>query len=311
MKKLIRNIMMVFVMTNCITWSNSAKAQTDVDAIMMNKNQFCEGLTYDYSSWNHYWEGTFKRDNQNLGTVSTQSVMYMANYGITDKLNVMTSAPYIWTKATEGTLHGMKGVQDLSVFIKWKPLTTSFGKNHFSLFTIGGFSTPLSNYVIDFLPLSIGLGSTNLSARAMIDFRRGRFTVTGSATYIWRSNIKIDRNSYYTTQLYLTNEVKMPDASFYQLRSGYRGKYLIAEVLLSNWTTLGGFDIRKNDMPFPSNRMNATMLGANVKYTLKKFTKLSLLAGGNYTIAGRNVGQSKAFNVGAFYAFYFGKKTKS
>jgi hypothetical protein len=78
--------------------------------------------------------------------------------------------------------------------------------------------------------------------------------------------------------------------------------------LLTNWTTLGGFDITKNNMPFPSNRMNATMVGANVKYTLKSFTNLSLLAGGNYTIAGRNMGQSKAFNVGAFYAFYFSKK---
>src|SRR5271169_4167029 len=212
----------------------------------------------------------------------------------------MASTPYRWTKATEGTLHGLNGVQDLSIFVKWKPLTISLGKNQLSLFTIGGFSTPLSNYEIDFLPLSIGLGSTNLTAKGMIDYRCGRFTVTGSAAYLWRSNVKIDQNSYYTTQLYLTNEVEMPNASFYQLRSGYRGKYLIAEVLLSNWTTLGGFDIRKNDMPFPSNRMNSTTIGANIKYTLKSFTKLSLLAGGNYTIAGRNMGQSTTFNVGAF-----------
>ena len=26
---------------------------------------------YSYGSWDHYWEGTFKRNNQNLGTVST------------------------------------------------------------------------------------------------------------------------------------------------------------------------------------------------------------------------------------------------
>lgn len=307
MKKLIKNILTVALLIG----SNTVWAQTDMDAIMMNKKQFCEGINYEYSSWDHYWEGTFRRDNQNLGTVSTQSAMYMANFGITSKLNVMASAPYIWTKATEGTLHGLKGVQDLSVYVKWKPVTTSFGKNQFSFFTIGGFATPLSNYVIDFLPLSIGLGSTNFTARGMIDYRRGRFTVTGSAAYMWRSNVKLDRNAYYDTQLHLTNEVKMPNAAFYQLRTGYRGHYLIAEALLTRFTTLGGFDIRKNDMPFPSNRMNATMVGANVKYTLKSFTKLSLIAGGNFTISGRNVGQSRAFNVGAFYAFYFGKRTKS
>jgi hypothetical protein len=308
MKKLTKEIVAIALLT-ILTCSMSA--QTDMDAIMMNKKQFCQGLAYDYSSWDHYWEGTFKRDNQNLGTVSTQSVMYMGTYGITNKLNVMASVPYIWTKASQGTLHGMNGVQDLSVVVKWKPYTITMGKNHFSFFTLGGFSTPLSNYVIDYLPLSIGLGSTNLTAKGMVDYKRGKFTITGSASYIWRSNVKIDRLAYYDTELRLTNEVQMPNASFYQLRTGYRGKYLIAEALLSNWTTHGGFDIRKNDMPFPSNRMNATSVGANVKYTFKKFTELSLVGGASYVIAGRNVGQSRAFNLGAFYAFYFGKKTKS
>jgi len=308
MKKLTRNVVTIGL---SLMASLAVVAQTDLDAIMMNKKQFCQGLTYDYSSWDHYWEGTFKRDNQNLGTVSTQSIMYMGTYGITNNLNVMASVPYVWTKATEGTLTGTKGIQDLAINVKWKAYTTSFGKNHFSFFAVGGFSTPLSHYVIDYLPLSIGLGSTNLTARGMVDYRTGKFTATGSASYIWRSNVKIDRNAYFDTQLHLTNEVQMPNASFYQLRAGYRGKYLIAEALLSNWTTHGGFDIRKNDMPFPSNRMNATMVGAYAKYTFKKFTELSLIGSANYTVAGRNVGQSRAFSVGVFYAFYFGKKTKS
>jgi len=305
MKKLLTAILLA-----SIAIPDLVSAQTDVDAIMMNKKQFCEGFTYDHSSWDHYWEGTFKRTNENLGTVTTQSVMYMANFGITDKLNVMAAAPYVWTHASQGTLHGMKGFQDLSVFVKWKPITKSLGRNRFSLFAIGGISTPLSDYVIDFLPMSIGLGSTNLMARGMVDYRRARFTVTGSATYVWRSNVKLDRDSYYDTELHFTNEVKMPNAALYQLRTGYRGRYLIAEALLTKWVTLGGFDITKNNMPLSSNRMKATMVGANIKYTLKSFTNLSLLAGGNYTIAGRNMGQATAFNVGAFYAFYFGKHTK-
>jgi len=294
-----------------IILSGSLSAQTEIDAIMMNKKQFCSGLMYNYSSWDHYWEGTLKRNNLNIGTVSTQSVMYGANYGITGKLNVMVMAPYVWTKATAGTLHGLKGVQDVSLFVKWKPVTQSFGKNKISLFAIGGVSTPLSDYVIDFLPLSIGLGSTNFIARGMIDYQYKRINITGSAAYVLRSNVKLDRDSYYDTEMHLTNEIKMPNASLYQLRVGYRGRYLLAEALLTNWTTLGGFDITRNNMPFPSNRMNATMIGANFKYTLKHYTHLSLLAGINYTVAGRNMGQSTAYNAGAFYAFYFKVKTKS
>lgn len=283
-------------------------AQTEMDAIMMNKKQFCNGFIYDHSSWDHYWEGDFNRDNKNIGTVTTQMVMFMSNYGITNNINIMAATPYVWTKASAGTLHGMKGVQDLSVFLKWRPLTKSFGQNKISLFGIAGFSTPLSNYAIDFLPMSIGLGSTNFIARGMVDYAHKRFTVTGSASYIRRSNVKLDRDSYYDTQLHLTNEVKMPDAAYYQLRTGYRGKYLIAEALLTNWTTLGGFDITKNNMPFPNNRMNATMAGGFLKYTVKQFTPVSLIIGGNYTIAGRNMGQSTTLNAGIFYLLQLRKK---
>jgi hypothetical protein len=297
--KLISMILMFPILTS---------AQTEMDAIMMNKNQFCNGPVYEHSSWDHYWEGTFKRDNENIGTVTTQMVMFMSNYGITDNLNIMASAPYVWTKASAGTLHGMNGVQDLSLFLKWRPVTKTFGKNKISLIGIGGFSTPLTNYVIDYLPLSIGLGSTNLTARGMIDYKHNRFTVTGSAAYIWRSNVKLDRDSYYDTQLHLTNEVKMPNASYYQLRTGYRGKYLIAEALLTNWTTLGGFDITKNNMPFPSNKMNSTMIGGYIKYTWKQLTNLSVLGGANYTVAGRNMGQTTSFNAGVFYLVQLGKK---
>lgn len=292
--------------------SSAASAQTDMDAIMMNKKQFCQGIMYDYSSWDHYWEGTFKRDNGNLGTVSTQAFMYMPNYGITNNLNVMASVPYVWTKASEGVLHGMSGMQDLSVYVKWRPLVKSFGKNKFSLFTVGGFTTPLSNYVIEFLPMSIGLGSTNLSARGMIDYRRDHFTATVSATYTWRSNVTLDKDAYYDTELHLTDEVEMPNVTMYQLRTGYRGKYLIAEALLTKTTTLGGYDISKNNgQLYPNLKMNSTVVGVNVKYTLKQFTNLAFTAGGGYTVAGRNVGQSKTFGVGAYYLIYLGKKTKS
>jgi hypothetical protein len=290
-----------------ITAFSSANAQTEFDGVMMNKHQFCSGFDYMYSSWENYWEGKLKRNNENLGKVTTQAVMFMPNYGITNNLNIMASANYVWTKASAGTLHSMSGLQDVSVFVKWRPVVKNFGKNKVSLFTIGGFSAPMSDYVVDFLPLSIGLGTRNLIARGMIDYQRGRMTVTASAAYIRRSNVKIDRTSYYDTEMRYTNEVKMPDATQYQLRAGYRGKLLIAEALLTKWTTLGGFDITRNNMPFPSNRMNATSVGAQLKYTFKRYPGLSLIGGGNTTIAGRNMGQSTGFNAGVFYAFYFKK----
>ena len=65
----------------------------------------------------------------------------MGNYGITSKLNVIVGAPYVETHATAGTLHGMKGIQDISLWLKWLPLEKQIGNGTLSVYTIGGFYT--------------------------------------------------------------------------------------------------------------------------------------------------------------------------
>lgn len=288
---------------------NQLSAQTDADAIMMVKNNFCTGLMYSHSSWSNYWEGTSKRNNENLGTVSNNMYAVMGNYGVTDKLNLLFGVPYVQTKASAGTLHGLKGLQDLSLWVKWNPIETKLGKGTFSLYGIGGVSFPTTNYVADFLPLSIGLQSTNFSLRAMVDYQIGNFFATASGTYVVRNNINIDRTSYYTTQIHLTNEVAMPDASNFQLRTGYRSGRMIAEAIVNQWNTLGGFDITRNNMPFPSNKMNATTVGVNIKYNIQAVDGLSLIGNGSITVAGRNMGQASTISGGVFYILDFSKKT--
>lgn len=281
-----------------------AHAQTDLDAIMMGKYNLCVGPTYSHSSWKNYWEGTYKRDNQNLGTVTANMYSIMGVYGISDRLNVLFGLPYITTKASAGTLHDSKGFQDLSLWVKWMPIEKKLGKNSvFSLYGLGGFSTPINNYQADYLPLTLGSHSTNLSARLMADYQHRAFFLTASGTYTYRNNITIDRTSYYTTEMHITNEVEMPDIASFNVRTGYRSFRLIAEAFFQQNKTLGGFDIRRNDMPFPSNRMNASIAGVHFKYVPKKIPALSFEAGGSYVFKGRNVGQATEYNASVFYIF--------
>jgi hypothetical protein len=298
--------LLIITMAACIP----SKAQTEIDGIMMAKNNYCSGIMYNYSSWDQYWEGTLKRNNLNLGTVSTSMIAYMGNYGVSDKLNVLFGLPYIKTKASAGTLHGMQGLQDLSLWVKWMPYEKEFGKSTLSFYAIGGVSVPVSDYTHDLLPLSIGLRSKTISLRAMADYQIGKWFATASATYVVRDKVTLDRESYYTTQLHNTNEVAMPDASTLNIRAGYRTGRLVAEAVWNKWTTLGGFDITRNNMPFVSNRMNASMLGINMKYNLKKIEGLSLIANGNITLSGRNMGQASTLGGGAFYIIDFSSKKK-
>ncbi|WP_183559256.1 hypothetical protein [Mucilaginibacter sp. SP1R1] len=287
----------------CLTISQFAEAQTDADALMIPKNYFCAAGVYTHNSWDHYWEGTFKRDNLNLGTVSSNVYSLGGNYGLSNTINLMFSVPYVTTNASAGTLRGEQNFQDLNAAIKWMAVKEEIGAGLFSFHAILSGSIPLTNYEADYLPLSIGLHSKNVALRGLLNYQTGRFFVAGAGQYIRRSNITIDRNSYYTTQLNYTNEVQMPNVTNFFVSSGYRSLKFNAEAVLTKVTTLGGFDIRKNDMPFPSNKMNSTIAGVIFKYSLQAISGLEFTAGGNYVLKGRNVGQTRSVYGGIYYVF--------
>ncbi len=293
-----------------IAFSKIARAQTEADALMIPKNYLCVGGMYTTNSWTNYWEGTFKRDNANIGKVTTNMYGVGAVYGITNKLDIFASAPYVTTNASAGTLKGQSGIQDLSVALKWVAFQTEIGKGIFTVDAIGAASIPLTNYEPNFLPVSIGLHSETASIRALANYQTGRFFIAAAGQYIQRSDITIDQNSYYTTQLIYSNKVYMPNQNNILISSGYRSLKFNAEAIFTQTTTLGGFDIRKNDMPFPSNTMNMTTAGALFKYSFESVTGLELTAGGNYVLAGRNVGQSTTVFGGFLYILDFSKKTK-
>lgn len=287
----------------------TASAQTDADALMIPKNFFCTGVVYTHSQWKNYWEGTFKRDNANIGTLSSNSYMVVGNYGITNKLDVLFMAPYIKTNASQGTLKGQSGVQDLTVALKYLAFTSEIGKGLFSIHGIAEGSVPLSNYEPDFLPVSIGLHTKNASLRGLLNYQTGRFFVAGAGQYVFRSDITIDRNAYYTDHLIYSNKVDMPNLTNFLFSTGYRSLRLNIEGIVSKTTSQGGFDIRKNDMPFPSNRMNMTTVGGLAKYSFDSLTGLELTVGGNYVVSGRNVGQSTNLFAAVYYILDFSKKT--
>jgi len=287
----------------CLASVQSASAQMENDGIMIPKNYLCPGIMYGNSNWSYYWEGTYKRNNGNIGTVNTNMYSLMVTYGITNNLIATVSLPYITTHASAGTLEGQKGLQDLALNIKWKGFKLQEGSSKFAVFASITGSIPMSNYEADFLPLALGSHSTDLTGRVVVDYNYGKAFFTGSGAYMSRSNITIDRTSYYTTELIYSNQVELPAMSDYNFRAGYRSKYLIVEGVADISTSIGGFDIRKNDMPFPSNRMNMSTVGGNLRFRPKALYNLEITAGDDYTVAGRNVGQANMIHAGVTYIF--------
>lgn len=285
----------------------SALAQTPTDGLMMPKGDFCTGFIFSHDKWTDYWEGTLKRHNDNIGSITTQSLTYMGNYGISNKLNVIAMVPYVWTKPSGGTLTGMEGIQDLSVYVKYNFYRKMIGENLFDAFVVGSVSTPLTDYTPDFLPMSIGAASKTASVRLNGYYKfGGKWFASVSGGYMLRSNVTLDRPSYYTDgQLFLTNEVALPNVFDYFLSAGYKKGPLQAEVNFAQQGMLSGGDIRRQDMPFVSNKMNFSKAGLLVMYYLPKVRNLAVRGSVSYTVAGRNVGQSTTLMGGLLYTFHF------
>src|SRR5437879_7738291 len=104
----------ILVFASIFASAQYASAQMENDGIMIPKNYLCPGVMYSNSNWKNYWEGTFKRDNGNIGTVNTNMYSVMATYGITNNLITTVNIPYVTTHTSEGTLAGPKGVTDSS-----------------------------------------------------------------------------------------------------------------------------------------------------------------------------------------------------
>lgn len=291
----------------CMGISTLSFSQTVTDGLMMPKKTICTGFMYTRDQWTDYWEGNLKRDNENIGTITTQSLMWVGTYGLTDNINLIGMVPYVNTEASKGTLKGMEGLQDISLSLKYRFFESELGPGKFKTFAVLSYSTPLTDYTPDFLPLSIGLASTNLSWRltTYYHFNTGWY-VNASTAYTWRSNVELDRPSYFTEdQLYLSNEVKMPNVYDLVASAGYHKGAFQAEINYMLQNTLGGGDIRRQDMPFVSNRMSFSKLGALIMYYVPKPKGLGLRAGGTITLAGRNVGDSFTAMGGILYTIRF------
>lgn len=279
-------------------------SQTETDGLFMAKNNFCGGLVAGFSQWNQYWEGSNLRINENIGTVSSKSLMMMGNYGINTKTNAIFTLPYIQNQASAGTLIGQQGIQDLNIYLKRELVAKNYQGWLSSLNGVVGVGLPMVNYVADYLPLSIGMKSQTATARLMLDVQKKQFFFTASVFGMARRNIQIDRDAYYTTKMIYSNTVQMPTINGYNIRTGWRkdpDHYI--EFVLDGMNTVGGFDIRRNDMPFPSNNMDAVRLGLNIKWGIPRVNGLGVIAMAGQTIAGRNVGMSQNAAAGFVYQF--------
>ncbi len=302
-----KKYLLLSLFTLSLLVSNSLLAQSPSDEILMKKYELCVAVTYDLGEWNQYWEGTYLRGNENIGVLTRNMVMPMVAAGITDKLNVLIATPYVKTKSTGGQLAGVEGFQDISIALKYEILKKEIGKGKLALLGTAAFATPMSNYLSDYMPYSLGLGTNEITLRAIVHYQldKGMYARVAGA-HLWRGQTEVERDYYYNNGSYYSTFMDVPNAWNYQATIG-TWLFNYALRLEANYTALkstSGDDIRAYNAPQPTNKMEMTSVGFFAQYYFKKKIKgLGVLGYYNQVIDGRNIGKSTNLGIGATYQF--------
>jgi hypothetical protein len=287
-----------------LSFLQTANAQTPWDAIFMPKRELCAAVMYDKASWNQYWEGDQLVQNNNVGTFRRQSINAMLTYGITNFIDATLMLPYVSTSATAGQLNGVNGWQDLSASLKARLFHETSGQFHVDIIGNGGFSMPISNYLSDYMPFSIGLGcpEANLRLTSELTFKQ-KYYFRASGAHIWRGATRIERDYYYQNGSVYSEYMNVPNALSAHGALGllfFEGRLRTEITYWGTWCTSGD-DIRRWLRPQPTNKFDFQQVGFFAQYYLKFYNRLSLIAYANQMISGRNMGKFSNVSIGATY----------
>jgi len=283
----------------------TAAAQTPTDAIMMGNGQVCLAAIYSHETWDEYWEGTLLRNNGNIGTLTRQTIMPMVTLGIGERLNIIAALPWARTEASAGYIKGVSGLQDWGLWLKAKPLDVQAGSGSMTFHGAAGLTGPASNYLSDYAPFSLGLGCLDFSLRGILQYKldSGPY-LRGNLGYHLRGNSTIERDFYYTNYGVYSDEVDMPDALTYGVNLGtwLFNDIVKVEAVFDGLNTLGGHDIRRQDVGFPSNKMLFSRIGGSIQVYPGSFG-FGFIVGAIQILTGRNVGKATVFSGGITYQF--------
>lgn len=273
------------------------QAQTPFGGFMKGKGKGDVVISYNSESYDNVFLVPQKIEGVPVfNQVKINSVNLFATFGLSDKVDVQVSLPYISATgaATQAVLDNLgysnerSGLQDVSLYFKYNPLNLKIGKGNLAFIGAVGVQTPLGSYKVDESLqsiLAIGNRATQLNAYVMAQYKSdiGVF-LNGSVGYSARTT-------------------DVPDAFVTQIKAGYAGKYFYVDVYAASQTSTSGVDILKEGFTafFPATRVSYNRIGVSGYVPLGK--GVGLAGGYSAYTSGRNIGESKGGYGGLVYSF--------
>ncbi|HRG20296.1 MAG TPA: transporter, partial [Saprospiraceae bacterium] len=198
---------LIFILTSCVAFS-----QSFTDAEVMGKREVCLAAMYGHDSWDTYYEADIKRTNGNIGTLTRQTTLAAAVYGISSKLTLIAMLPYMHVAPSQGTMTSSSGFQDATLGLKYKLPILDKGIS-LSAFIMSFGSTPTSNYNTELGPMSLGANCNEWANRLMLEVRHHGSGVFFRpwVSYHMRGMCTLERTYYFTDEGYYSDQVNVPD----------------------------------------------------------------------------------------------------
>ncbi len=272
-------------------------AQSPINGFMQGKGKGNVVVSYFTESYDEVFLVPQKIQNVPVfGEVTLNSLSLFGTYGLSDQLDVIVNLPYITAQgsASQELLDDLgfdgkrSGLQDLSVYLKYNPLTYKVGNGTLRFVGALGLATPLSNYPVNEglqSILAIGNRATSLNTTLLAHYQTnmGLFAAA-QASYSLRNN-------------------DVPNAILSEIKVGYGCKFLYADAWIGSQRSTSGVDILGLGFEgfFPATKVNYTRTGINLFVPVVK--GLGISAGANTYLNGRNVGDATGFYGGIVLSY--------
>ena len=236
--------------------------------------------------------------------VRVNSLNLYTTYGLTDKIDVIVSLPYIQSKGKtasnvidglaalypdQGYASVRQGLQDITGLLKFKSYSREIGSSVLDLLGVVSLSTPVSDYQTN----------TGYGYIIAIGNRATKYTASGVA------HLKTSSGVFATGQVgYSLRTGLVPNALVGEAKLGYAGPKTYLEGSASFQESNGGTDISETSFTtafFPATRVNYIRLGISAYRPLAK--GVGIVLGASTYVAGRNIGKSTGYSAGVSYNF--------
>lgn len=254
-----------------LLYSINLQAQGPISGYMPQDGQWDFVTTYSSENYTDFYKENGDKERR---LVDQKSYNLFIEHGMTAHSSLVITLPYIHHNQDN------KGLQDASVWTKFRNAHVQKDKGAHNLITALGLSVPLSNYAND-NPQAIGNRAAKL---------QGRFAWQYTATFGWFTHIQTGLDFQFAPDAVVAIPIL--------LRTGIGTHWFYADAWFEHFQSINSA-AEQNNINIAGVRSSWSKIGATFYVPIQPW--IGIFTGGSLVLSGKNIGDGKRFNLGMVF----------